>query len=367
MYTPLPIYSKLKTGKVKIWKIRVIHDISNKNNAIIKIETGLIDGKMTIFEVIISKGKNIGRSNETTPLQQAELEAISKRQKKIDTGYTDNVSGITKCNLIKPMLAQNYKDQYSKIVFPAFWQRKLDGLRGVYQNGSIHSRGLKKYPHLEFIIEELKNTKLVLDGELYSDKLTFEEISGIVRKKKLSIDDLLMLHKIEYRVYDIIEDKNFEDRVKTLETFFKENTFKYVKLVKTNVLTNDSKVKEIHDSVVKEGYEGIMIRNKLGVYQKDTRSYNLQKYKDFDDTEFKIIGFKDGVGKEANAIIYICETLEGKKFDARPKGTILERKKLYKEGPALIGKMITIKFFGYTNDNIPRFPISNLLPRETDY
>jgi DNA ligase-1 len=364
MYNPPSIYNKLKTNKIKIWKVCVI---SENHAAIIKVETGLIGGKMTTFQTIITKGKNIGKSNETTPVQQAELEAKSKRQKKIDTGYTELATGISACALIKPMLAQKYQEHSSKIKFPAFWQRKLDGLRGIYQNGEIHSRGLKKYPHLDFIIKELNGTKLVLDGELYSENLTFEEISGIVRKKTLTVNDLVTLHKIEYRVYDVIENKNFEDRVETLETFFSKHHFKHIKLVKTNVLSCDSKIEEIHDQVVKDGYEGIMIRNKLGFYEKDTRSYNLQKYKYFDDAEFKITGFKDGVGKEAKAIIYICETKKGDRFDARPTGSIPDRKKLYKEGDKLIGKMITIKFFGYTNSNVPRFPISNLYPRDSGY
>ena len=106
-----------------------------------------------------------------------------------------------------------------------------------------------------------------------------------------------------------------------------------------------------------------MLRNKKGSYQQDTRSYNLQKYKSFDDSEYQVVSFKDGVGKEKDAVIWIFKTSENKTFDARPIGSILERKKIYKNANDYIGKFITVKHFGLTDDLIPRFPVSQLLPR----
>ena len=41
-----------------------------------------------------------------------------------------------------------------------------------------------------------------------------------------------------------------------------------------------------------EGYEGIMVRNQKASYKIDKRSYDLLKYKTFEDDEFEIIGFK---------------------------------------------------------------------------
>jgi DNA ligase-1 len=43
---------------------------------------------------------------------------------------------------------------------------------------------------------------------------------------------------------------------------------------------------------MEEGYEGIMVRNPNSPYEISKRSSYLQKYKEFDDDEFEIIGFQ---------------------------------------------------------------------------
>lgn len=101
----------------------------------------------------------------------------------------------------------------------------------------------------------------------------------------------------------------------------------------------------------------MIIRNFEGKYDLKNRSKNLQKYKKFDDDEFKIIGFTEGTGIEDGLVIWICETKEGKTFQVRPKGTHEERRKLFKDAKKYTGKPLTVRFFGYTDDGIPRFPI----------
>jgi DNA ligase-1 len=115
-------------------------------------------------------------------------------------------------------------------------------------------------------------------------------------------------------------------------------------------------IKQFHDSYIKKGYEGLIIRNKKGAYQEKYRSKNLQKYKEFQDDEFEIIDYTEGTGKEKDLIIWVCQTKDGKTFQVRPKGTHEERKKLYKNGKKHIGKMLTVVFQELTNDGIPRFP-----------
>ena len=79
------LYTINANNKVKIWTISVK---GTKDLANIIINTGLENGKMTVFTSEINKGKNIGKANETTPLDQAISEAKSKYNKKLDAGYT---------------------------------------------------------------------------------------------------------------------------------------------------------------------------------------------------------------------------------------------------------------------------------------
>ena len=360
------LFNKGKNGKIKKWDICV--NKIDESKSVIVTTTGFIDGKMTIFEVIITNGKNIGKSNETSIYEQAFLEANSKWNKKVDSGYTIDRSGISsETQLVFPMLAMNFDKDFKKIQFPnVFCQPKLDGVRAVYENGSFHSRKLKLFPHLDHIENELKNANtngLLFDGELYSDLIPFQVISGIVSKKTLNEIDRETITKIQFRVYDIISDLNFKDRFNILSKFFKENSLKNVFLVETTECNDAIIAKEKHDNYVKNGYEGLMLRNKIGGYEINTRSYNLQKYKSFDDSEYKVVSFKDGVGKESGAVIWVFTTKDNKLFDSRPIGSISERKRIYKIADQYIDKFITVKHFGLTDNLIPRFPVSNLLPR----
>ena len=71
-------------GKTKVWSIQVI----NENGCgIIKTIRGFLGGKMQINEKVISEGKNVGKKNETTPVQQAILESQSLWTKMKENGY----------------------------------------------------------------------------------------------------------------------------------------------------------------------------------------------------------------------------------------------------------------------------------------
>ena len=71
------------TGKTKMWSLRVFDRASDAGLVgVIETTHGYIDGKKQVNEKIISEGKNIGKKNETTPLQQAISEARSSWVKK---------------------------------------------------------------------------------------------------------------------------------------------------------------------------------------------------------------------------------------------------------------------------------------------
>lgn len=377
------LYSITKSEKIKEWMITVS---GNNKLGIITIETGFPGSKPTVFETKIDKGKNIGKKNETTPLDQAISEAKSKWNKKKDSGYTENKSGVSESNIILPMLAVKYTERFKDITFPCYVQKKLDGLRAIIckTDGKIalYSRKQNEFTHLDHIVEELnvamKSGVLNLDGELYSENdstnkskkvtartkveehstLTFQELSGLIRKKTVTEDDIKKLKNVIYIVYDIaIENTNYEDRLKLLKEFFKNNKFKYIKLLETEVCKSADDVQSFHDGYVKEGYEGLIIRNKLGYYEPKNRSKNLQKLKSFQDEEFKIVGFtSEDSATEKGAIIWKCETSNSKIFSIRPKGTMEQRRKLFKNGNKYLGHYLTVVYFDLTDDGIPFHP-----------
>jgi len=353
----LPIlYTLSKTGKKQYWSVAV----ENKDKyAVLIIKYGFVDGKETISEKNITKGKNIGKANETTPYEQALSEATTKwnNKKKLNYNETLNEKTTNPNGVILPMLALDFNKRSKDIVFPTFVQPKIDGVRAILNNKQLQSRKGKFFSHMGLILNELKDTNLILDGELYSTSLTFQRVTGLINKETLDEKDLSDLKKIVYIVYDIILPIDFQDRYEKLTTLFAKNNFKYIKLNKTEICKSIDDIPSFLAEYIEEGYEGLIIRNMKGKYQIKHRSKNLQKLKLFVDSEFKIIDFSQGEGKEKGLVVWKCVTKENKEFNVRPIGTYEERAKLFKNGGEYIGGYLTVKYFEETDEKIPRFPV----------
>jgi len=379
------LQGEAQTGKIKSWSIRVLE---RDNAGVIETTHGYVDGKKQVNEKVISVGKNIGKKNETTPLQQAVSEAKASWIKKKESGYapigitttvSDITDGVAKVNLNKdesdeddsgrgkgidkdvpsPMLAHDYLKRGKSIKFPCYAQRKYDGTRCVAISGKgLFSRNKKRYPHLDHIVAEINKlpSTIILDGELYSDTLTFQEIVGIVKRETLKEGDQEKQVQIKLHVYDIINGLPYEERYANLQILFNKYKFKHLVLVKSDICESEEKIKELHAQYVAEGYEGLMLRNKTGLY-KNSRAVDLQKFKAFETDEFKIVSYKEGEGLEAGCVIWVCEAENGLQFACRPRGTREEREVLYSDGKKYVGKKLTVRYQEMTDSNVPRFPV----------
>ena len=77
MFKSLPmLYGVSRIGKVKQWQPAV--QGNEDGTATIIIHSGYVGGKIREIPKLIKKGKNIGKSNETTPFNQAVSEIESK-------------------------------------------------------------------------------------------------------------------------------------------------------------------------------------------------------------------------------------------------------------------------------------------------
>lgn len=367
------LYGKDKNNKIKQWSIQV----ENKGEMSLVIYSyGQLGGKRTECSLTVSKGKNIGKRNETTHFEQACLEAQSKWTKKRDIErYTTNLAELQEqtnqeqtisSTLPKlPMLAQEYKKNSHKVKFPVVIQPKLDGYRLTFnpENQKVYSRTGKEFTILynTELYKELSKQKLYLDGELYVHSNSFKfENYGILRKtKQLTKEESELLETIEYHVYDIIDETlTYTERQKLLESTFENNNQK-IKVVKGTLCHSPDEIASYHQQFVCEGYEGSMVRNLDAKYKCKFRSYDLLKNKDFDDNEFEIVDFtfeKDTSGQNEHLVVWTCKTGSGETFNIRPKGTEEERKNLYKRAHEFKGQKLWVQYFGLTDLGVPRFP-----------
>ena len=131
----------------------------------------------------------------------------------------------------------------------------------------------------------------------------------------------------------------------------------YICLVETTEAKTAAEFKAEFGRFIEAGYEGIMLRNKGGMYRCNYRSHDLQKYKEFEEDEFRITGFTQGDGRDKGTVIWVCETKEGKEFTVRPRGTMESRRKLFETGKKYVGKMLTVIYQELTEEGKPRFPV----------
>ena len=368
MFKSIPkLYGVARTGKVKEWEAAV--QGNDDGTATIIIRSGYVGQKITERPKVIRKGKNIGKENETTPFEQAVSEIESAWEKKRSQNYEleqmDPNNYIPR--LMLPQLAK--KPRKGKIVFPAFIQPKLNGVCNLAEPPGVppyyasadmiqhHTRGGHLFlselmAHFDPWIREM-NPPAPVHGELYKHGWSLQKIRSYTQKMKENQTDL------EYWLYDIAWiGPDFKERLDWLS----EHMTKFgddcpVKFTPTQIVNNYAEAKVFHDHCVERGFEGAMLKNGAGIYMFQYNSNDIEKVKEFEDDEFEIVGGKEGTGSDEGCVIYRCITKEGKEFDARPRGTVEDRKQMLINLPNDIGKMLTVRFAEYSEDMIPQQPV----------
>ena len=370
-YTTPTLYAYDKSKRIKMWKGSVTEE---GDKSVIKFEFGLEEGKKQIQTKDITKGKNIGKVNETTPFQQAVKDVNSKMNKKRDSGYGEDKDNIE--TPILPMLALSFDSRKHNIKYPCYVQPKIDGVRMTCRlvDGRIDmftrkGKEFRPLPELELKIKELFDSideqpdTFYLDGELFSDTLTFQELAGIVRSSKSTPQQLV---QVKYVVFDCFDTDlptwDFESRNDFIKQMIndelKPNTNNpSVVRIPTCKVDEETLVYRYNKLFLDDGYEGTIIRNTHGQYILNHRSPDLQKLKTFVDDEFQIVGFSQGTGTDKGCVIWDCRTDDGQVFSVRPRGSVAERQGYFQNGEKFIGSKLTIRYQELTDDGIPRFPV----------
>ena len=269
------IYKKNSKGTLFFWRSFVKKD---GEKVYVITEHGVNNGK------VVKKQREIKKKGRENTL---ELKAIKSINKKISDkikkeGYVKKIEELKNKIFVSPMLAKKVTIKDKKIKgmkFPLYVQPKIDGFRCMcYLNNNnivLVSRNNIEYKGFQNLKENLKKifnesdvniNNLYLDGELYSDKIPFEELSGYLKKSQNHSD--YDCSDVEYRVFDCFEIKNkksFEDRDKLLKKIFKKKN-KKISYIETVLVNNIDEFENKFNQYLTEGYEGIMARNRKSFY-----------------------------------------------------------------------------------------------------
>ena len=318
----------------------------------------------------------VPKANRTMQ-QQALQEARQRYAEKVrKDGY--HIETEEAPEIPQPMLANKWDPNKTKLTFPVWAQPKLDGIRclAYLQDGEVHlrSRNNKPFFFLQHIRDRVADfltflpPGTILDGEFYSFRLSFNEITGIVRQQK---NPHPREELIDYFIFDLIlpDDPSFEERYNLLidaynayseaglvnftETGEVDDPIRVVAI--TEALSKEDLL-EFHDEYVQLGYEGLIIR-KINMPYKFGRGSNLLKYKEFHDEEGEIVGVQEAKGTEEGAAILIVRDARGNELPVRFRAPIEERRRWFENPDLVLGKRATIRYQELTPDGIPRFPV----------
>lgn len=369
------LFKRATTGKIQEWSIWVV-------DSSIHTSWGQRDGKQQKSVDVIREGKNIGKRNETTPAQQAEIEAQAQWEAKLKRGYVQSLDAAKAGEVdamieggISPMLAHRYDQHGHKIQWPAYAQPKLDGHRclAVVRDGqcTLWSRTRKPItgvPHISRAVAQLVTNcgmygrDVIFDGELYNHEYRdkFEELSSFIRQStpKAGHED------VQYHIYDIASATgDFAQRSDMLKSYRMSGPYDALRFVRTVSVTNEDDLLLEFEGFLAAEYEGAMVRNADGLYV-NKRSYDLQKIKEFQDSEFLIVGVEEGRGKLVGHAIFVCTAENKRQFRVKLKGAQEILQGYWQRPDACVGKQLTVKYQGLTADGIPRFPVGLRIKEE---
>lgn len=366
MQTSNKLYKNDSKGKLRYW-------FAYANGSTVVTCSGIVgkEASSQITETYEAQPKNIGKKNETTRIQQAQLEVDALYQVKL-----------TKKRYFRDMFtAQNYVSQdvqlahdytkgknASKICWGAVdGQPKLDGVRCRIvldrQAGVLRawSRENKPYQlpvtmYTEILALFKAYPKLSkLDGEIYVHGMDFADIVSRVKDENHPDRD-----ELQFWLYDTIESTlSWKERRKLIDEV-DDSCYTNIVRVRSFTLHSVEEARKMLDELMADGYEGLMLRNWQGLYKCGGRSYDLQKWKIFEDAEFTMV---DVVRDKRGHGVGVFITKDFKRFNARWKAPDAKRKDLAKHPEKYVNLMWTVRFQKWSLDGIPIFPVA-ILPRD---
>ena len=245
----------------------------------------------------------------------------------------------------KPTLAKTYAPNTCSDVYWA--QAKVDGVRCIStkENGEIilytrHGNVINGFSKIKRELKKVLEDGDIVDGELYSEDITFEEICSSVKSGGNNLR-YIVFDFIEKEVEDMGESLLYSDRFEALKN--RIAGLRHIAPVEhlEHTIEGDEAIQKATEYFVSKGWEGVILRTES--HYKGGRNNTLLKNKPFQDDEFKLIGYEE---TEKGRFIACLLTPSGEDFKASCACACAR---------AYINKMVTVRYQGTTSNGIPRF------------
>ena len=272
------------------------------------------------------------------------------------------------------MLASGFDQKLvDKIIFPAFCQLKLDGMRfnAIVRNNKVEYRSRNgkelnipnKLFDATFIeLATIYGSDVVFDGELLvadssgkplerktGNGILSKGVKGTMSEKEAAMVRATLWDYIPFedftkgkfeKVYSIRFSKLIELLSKLEENY--SQLKHYVEIVYTKEVKNHFEATSLFEKFLAEGQEGTILKSKTGIWE-DKRSKEQIKFKGELECDLKIVGWEEGTGRNKGRLgALVCESEDGMIRVNVGSGYKDEERDSFKQ--SMIGQIATVKY-----------------------
>lgn len=297
----------------------------------------------------------------------------------------------------KPMLAPNQEVDLNNINYPILASYKLDGIRCLFIKGEMLSRSLKPIQNKQLrekmkpLADYSKEHDVILDGEIYSHELTFQEITRFVMtqdfEEKRSIKKfgkiLEIPESLKFYCFDCVKENNFSQPfAERLANVTLE--LPIINWVSQITMWKKTDIEEYFDVALKAGFEGLILKSDCGKYKcgrgtiKEGLIYKVKPFVTFDAEILDVIQATEVDQNAEKKINELGRSVTSKKkgdriliekssaFEVEYKGLKLkvtlamtdeEKEEVWANREQYIGKIIEYKGMLVGSKDVPRHPV----------
>ncbi|MEW6292097.1 MAG: DNA ligase [Pseudomonadota bacterium] len=243
------------------------------------------------------------------------------------------------------LLAERYRGD---IEVSRYWvSEKLDGVRAYWDGKQLRFRSGNPVHAPAWFVAALPQQPL--DGELWTARGRFDQLSGIVRREIPNDADW---RQVRYMIFELPDTPgSFTERAKRMQALVAAANVPWLGMVEQFRLPDAPALQRKLDEVVRGGGEGLMLHLAEASYVAG-RSSMLLKVTPWLDAEARVIAHLPGKGKHAGKLGALrVEMPDGKSFSIGTGFTDAQR-----GNPPPIGSLVTYRYRELTRNGIPRFP-----------
>lgn len=242
------------------------------------------------------------------------------------------------------MLATRYAPG---IAVAQYWvSEKLDGVRGRWDGRALWTRAGHPIDVPAWFVDGWPTVPM--DGELWTGRGRFDEVSGIVRTGR---SGEARWRRVRFMVFDLpAHGGRFEARLTVLRSLLDEAGIAWLRPIDQERLPDEAALRSRLAVVTAAGGEGLMLHHRAATYRPG-RSEHLLKLKPHQDAEARVVGHLPGKGKYAGMLgALLVERADGLRFRLGTGFTDAQR-----AAPPPLGAWVTYRYDGFTSKGLPRF------------